>query len=203
MRNVWIIVLSTWLVWAGCGASNAQQAKKAQPAKPAEAQSDSDGPSLQETLEFLRNSIRDGAMVDRTESCQNEYGNFVPNSTHFRASLQTDQFPLVQITVVQDTADQKNQTATYSIDLRRVDPQQVRVGRMAGNHLTCTPPQIIDFYVSFEGTNKQSVLTSDSSQPGSQSQIYIPFINSEDAANRLASAMRRAVQLAGGKPSAF
>lgn len=196
MQQLWITVFSTWLVWAGCGASNAQQAKKAQPAMPAQTQSDS-GPSLQETLEFLRNSF---PTVDRTESCQNEYGHVVPLNTHFRASLQTDHFPVIQITVVQDTIDQKDQTATYSIDLRRVDPQQVRVGRMKGTQLVCTPPQVIDFYVSLEGTNKQSIFTGESSP---SSQMSIPFINSEDAADRMANAMKRAVQLAGGKPSAF
>lgn len=201
MRKVWITILSMWLVWASCGASNAQQPKKTQPTKPVETQTDN-LPSLQETLEFLRNSIRAGTMVDRTESCQNEHGNFVPNTQHFQALLQTDQFPVIQISFVQDTADQKKQTTTYSIDLRKVDPQQVHVGRMrVDRELTCTSPRVIDFFVSFEGTNKQSILTSDSSQLSPE--FDIPSITSEDTANRIANAMKRAVQLAGGKPSSF
>jgi hypothetical protein len=212
MRKVWITVLSMWLVWAGCGASNAQQAKKAQPAKPAQTQSDS-GPSLQETLDFLNNTFIAGIRMDERQTCKGSYNPSSYMNTWTMGwnsvySLQTDKFPILSVTETANSLDDDHKpitnTNTGSLDLRRIDPVQVHVRKDeshdSGDGVTCSP-HVTTFVIVLQGTDNQQIYTPLSGGSGSPS--FGISLSDEALANRVANALKRAVQFAGGKPSAF
>ena len=202
MRKLWIIAVPMWLVWVGCGTSNAQQAKKSPPAKPAETNSDS-GPSLDQTLSFLNNSFQNGAGQDIDADCSPIPGYSVHYHMKNSYSIDLSKFPTLAITVTGISEAEANVgkpnhqegVMVYSIDLRRVDPQRVVVNSVPmWGHSNCTSsPAWIELHL--EGTDKQSI-----SEAGAEFNI---MFSSADLANRVAKAMKRAVELAGGKPSAF
>ena len=201
MRKLRITVLSTWLVWAGCGASNAQQGKRDEPTKLQGTQGNG-GPSLQETLDFLNNTFRGGVGDDAMRTCQNSHGRIYPGGWSSVYWLQSDQFPIVvvtrQSTTVESNGALTKQTVVHPVDLSKVDPQLVPIEKREptdqGDGWSCAP-HVIFFVVHLVGTNKQPI-----SDAGSEFDITF---SSEELANRVAKAMKRAVELAGGKPSAF
>jgi hypothetical protein len=201
MQKLWITVLLMWLVWAGCGASNAQQAKKAQPAQ---SQSDS-GPSLQETLTFLNNSFQGGMRADLMPMCHGRNGNTVAGGWNYITTLDTSMFPVISFTSNGSSFNAKgdplSSTDSFSIDLRRVDPQGIHVNKMEstdqGDGWSCEPHMTTVFLI-LQGTNGQSISSAGVTFSSAQT-----LFSSEEVANRVANAMRRAVVLAGGKPSAF
>lgn len=89
--------------------------------------------------------------------------------------------------------------------MRRVDPQLILVAKTESSDRGegwSTSPHITFIGLRLEGTNRQSIVSADSGTIKDASTFNIPFA-SEDLANRVVKAMKRAVQLAGGKPSAF
>jgi hypothetical protein len=191
--------------------SDAQQTKKAQSAKPAQNQS-GNGPSLQETLDFLSSVVQSDSGQNYTQFIHNSAGG---SSTHVENTwtLQSQGFPTVILQVQTKSSVDRDSGAgsfTYSLDLRRVDPNRIRVEKWEsidqGDGWTMTP-HVVYFYVILEGTNNQQFMnlvssSGDFSSSSALNRTAIAF-GSEDTANRVAKAMKRAVELEGGKPSAF
>jgi ribosomal protein S16 len=201
-----------WLVCAGCGVSSAQQAKKAGMANPAQTQSDN-GPSLQETLSFLTNAFRNEAIADKQQTCAGNNGSSFPMGWRSAMTVESASYPVLSIVRKDTTTDRQGNPVEhifgYSLDLSKVDPQQIRVGKQestdqwVNNTVFCTP-HITTFFVHLEGTDKEQIykLNSGGGAVTDASNFDIGFA-SEDVANRVSKAITRAVVLAGGKPSAF
>jgi len=208
MRKLSMAAFWLWFGCVSCGLIYGQQASKAPPVKSAKNLSGS-GPSLQETLDFLKNSLQDGVISDWSQTCN--YGGPPVHYVRTRSyALKTVDFPLIEVAM--STSGQVDQQAptsqllSYSIDLRLADPEKVRVekGESAdrGDGWYCSPHETW-FNLHLEGADLRKIVSVDKSGTLSQqATLDIPF-SSEDLASRSAKALKRAVQLAGGKPSAF
>lgn len=186
----------------------AQQTMRATSAQPATTSADN-GPSLQVTLDFLTSVIQSDGGVNINRIVHGTSGSWTEH-WETKYSVHSETFPILVLAVQTRNGGEMNGQWQYnpgswtdSVDLGKVDPDRIRVTKLdsadQGEGFTATP-HFVTFDLSLEGTNEQPFVNLQTDKP--LSKLTISFL-SEDSANRVASAMKRAVVLAGGKVSAF